>query len=144
MPHSRSKLSGPNQNDLKIFVNLVCIANFSFLGSVEVRYPSYTPDGWSHVHNHATLWLHLASWNLLDFQLSWKSKMEPSVAKRHDNIKILKHSSYLLEVHNIFLQLSIIIFQTKVITMCSFMKKQTLFSLLMICRFQHIKILLQK
>ena len=30
--------------------------------------------------NIATPWLHLASWNLQDFQLSWKSKMEPSVA----------------------------------------------------------------
>ena len=31
-------------------------------------------------NNITTLWLHLASWNLLDFQLNWKSKMEPSVA----------------------------------------------------------------
>ena len=29
------------------------------------------------IENNATLWLHIASWN---FQLSWKSKMEPSVA----------------------------------------------------------------
>ena len=29
--------------------------------------------------NNATLWLHLASWNLPDSQLSWESKMEPSV-----------------------------------------------------------------
>ena len=36
--------------------------------------------GGSHVHNHATSWLHLASWNLPDSQLSWESKMEPSVA----------------------------------------------------------------
>ena len=28
------------------FVNLVCIPNFSFLGYIEVRYPSYTPGGW--------------------------------------------------------------------------------------------------
>ena len=27
------------------FVNLVCIPNFSFLGYIEVRYPSYTPGG---------------------------------------------------------------------------------------------------
>ena len=33
------------------------------------------------VENNATLWLHLASWNLLDFQLSWKSKIEQSEAK---------------------------------------------------------------
>ena len=33
------------------------------------------------VHNKATSWLHLASWNLPDSQLSWESKMEPSVAK---------------------------------------------------------------
>ena len=32
------------------------------------------------LHNHATPWFHLASWNLLESQLSWKSKMEPSVA----------------------------------------------------------------
>ena len=31
--------------------------------------------------NNATLWLHLASWNLPDSQISWESKMEPSVAK---------------------------------------------------------------
>ena len=32
------------------------------------------------VDNNATLWLHLASRNLPDFQHSFKSKMEPSVA----------------------------------------------------------------
>ena len=37
--------------------------------------------GWFH-QNNATSWLHLASWNLPDSQLSWVSKMEPSVAKR--------------------------------------------------------------
>ena len=31
--------------------------------------------------NIATSWLHLASWNLPDSQLSWESKMESSVAK---------------------------------------------------------------
>ena len=41
-------------------------------------------------NNITTLWLHLASWNLLDFQLSWESKMEPSVAKKEDcNPKII-------------------------------------------------------
>ena len=30
--------------------------------------------------NNTTSWLHLASWNLLDSQLSWVSKMGPSVA----------------------------------------------------------------
>ena len=30
--------------------------------------------------NIATPWLHLASWSLPDSQLSWESKMEPSVA----------------------------------------------------------------
>ena len=30
--------------------------------------------------NNTTLWLHLAGWNLTDFQLSCKSKMELSVA----------------------------------------------------------------
>ena len=36
---------------------------------------------WFH-ENNATLWLHLASLSLPNFQLSWKSKMEPSVAKK--------------------------------------------------------------
>ena len=31
---------------------------------------------------NTTSWLHLASWNLPDSQLSWESKMEPSVAIR--------------------------------------------------------------
>ena len=43
--------------------------------------------GWFH-QNNATLWLHLASWALLDFQLCWESKMEPSVAKIHDFVKL--------------------------------------------------------
>ena len=30
--------------------------------------------------NNTTSWLHLARWNLPDSQLSWESKMEPSVA----------------------------------------------------------------
>ena len=34
--------------------------------------------GWFH-QNNATSWLHLASWYLLDFQLCWESKIEPSV-----------------------------------------------------------------
>ena len=33
--------------------------------------------GWSQLHNIATSWLHLASWNLPDSQHSWESKMEP-------------------------------------------------------------------
>ena len=37
--------------------------------------------GWCQ-ENNATLWLHLASWNLPDSQLSWESKMEPSLAKK--------------------------------------------------------------
>ena len=40
--------------------------------------------GWSKLENNATLWLHLASWNLPDSQLSWESKMEPSVAMFQD------------------------------------------------------------
>ena len=44
--------------------------------------------GWSKPENNATLWLHLASWNLPDSQLSWESKMEPSVATcKSDNRK---------------------------------------------------------
>ena len=35
--------------------------------------------GWSQSENNATLWLHLASWDLPDSQLSLESKMEPSV-----------------------------------------------------------------
>ena len=39
-------------------------------------------DGWMVLCDYnATSWLHLASWNLPDSQLSWESKMEPSVAK---------------------------------------------------------------
>ena len=34
---------------------------------------------WFH-ENNAKLWLHLASWDLLDSQPSWESKMEQSVA----------------------------------------------------------------
>ena len=40
--------------------------------------------GWwvgNYSDNNAFLWLHLASWNLPDSQLSRESKMEPSVAK---------------------------------------------------------------
>ena len=39
------------------------------------------PAGWPVPDDfNTTLWLHLASWNLLDSQLSWGSKMESSVA----------------------------------------------------------------
>ena len=42
----------------------------------------YVVGGWVYYSdNNATSWLHLASWNLPDSQLSWESKMEPSVAK---------------------------------------------------------------
>ena len=40
----------------------------------------WAAGGWFH-DNNATLWLHLESWTLPDFQLSWKSNMERSVAK---------------------------------------------------------------
>ena len=39
--------------------------------------------GWlvgNYSENNATSWIHLASWNLPDFELSWESKMESSVA----------------------------------------------------------------
>ena len=36
--------------------------------------------GGHHLHNHTTSWLHLASWNLPDSQLSWESKVAPSMA----------------------------------------------------------------
>ena len=39
--------------------------------------------GWGSVENNATLWLHLASWNLPDSQLSWESKMEPECGKKY-------------------------------------------------------------
>ena len=39
--------------------------------------------GWSKLDHDATLWLHLASWNLPDSQFGWESKMEPSVAIQH-------------------------------------------------------------
>ena len=35
------------------------------------------------------LWLHLASWNLPDSQLSWESKMEPSVAILYTPLKFI-------------------------------------------------------
>ena len=43
-------------------------------------------------NNNTTLWLHLASWHLLDSQFSWKSKMEPSVATMgHRDNRTLGH-----------------------------------------------------
>ena len=38
--------------------------------------------GWSKLDHKATLWLHLASWNLPNSQLSWESKMEPKCGKK--------------------------------------------------------------
>ena len=37
---------------------------------------SLAVGGWSKSGNNTTSWLHLASWNLPDSQLSWESKME--------------------------------------------------------------------
>ena len=39
--------------------------------------------GGSKPENNTTLWLHLASWNLPDSQISWESIMEQSVAKKY-------------------------------------------------------------
>ena len=47
--------------------------------------------GWLLVHDKATSWLHLASWNLPDSQLRCESKMDPSVAK-------VKHISAAFEI----------------------------------------------
>ena len=72
----------PNTLDHLVFVSLYGIQNLIFLGYVEDE--KKMGCGWVGgfmIENNATLWLHLASWNLPDFQLSWKSKMEPSVAK---------------------------------------------------------------
>ena len=42
----------------------------------------FSVGGWVvPLENQSTSQLHLASWNLPDSQLSWESKMEPSVAK---------------------------------------------------------------
>ena len=40
--------------------------------------------GGHHLHNHTTSWLHLASWNLPDYQLCWESKMEPKCGNNHE------------------------------------------------------------
>ena len=45
-------------------------------------------------NNITTLWLHLASWNLPESQLSWESKMEPSVAIR----KLKKHFQMVTDI----------------------------------------------
>ena len=50
--------------------------------------------------NNATSWLHIASWNLLHYQLSWESKMEPSVAIV--NLNWIISSSYIGLVFLIF------------------------------------------
>ena len=47
-------------------------------------------------NNPASLRLHLASWNLKIFQLNWKSKMEPSVAKSKLDAMGFKSSLVLL------------------------------------------------
>ena len=54
---------------------------FSALLSLQEGFPTdavvVVVGGWSQLHFIATSWLHLASWNLPDFQLRWESKMEP-------------------------------------------------------------------
>ena len=61
----------PNPSDYVYSVNLDSMQNYSFLGCVEVERKDglRVAGGWFH-ENNATLWLHLASWNLLDSQLS--------------------------------------------------------------------------
>ena len=47
----------------------------------------WAPGGWLggwFPENNGTLWLNIVNWNLPDSQLSWESKMEPSVAKLSD------------------------------------------------------------
>ena len=34
-----------------------------------------------HLHTHTTSWLHLASWNLPDYQLCFESKRDPECGK---------------------------------------------------------------
>ena len=51
--------------------------------------------GWFQLHNIATLWLHLASWNLPDFQYSWESRMELECGNNSDTY-IIFHLSYIL------------------------------------------------
>ena len=59
-----------------LLVNLGCMPNFSFLGYVKVgkkdvlRVGGEWVGGWFWVENNATLWLHLASWELPDSPLS--------------------------------------------------------------------------
>ena len=69
----------PNTLNHLIFVTLGCIPKLSFLDYVEVgkkdglrvggsvAEPMCWVGGWFH-DNNATLWLHLASWNLPDSQ----------------------------------------------------------------------------
>ena len=59
----------------------------NFLWLIMVKYQSRLTAGWGagwlagSVSDYSTTsWLHLASWNLPDPQLSWESKMEPRVA----------------------------------------------------------------
>ena len=40
----------------------------------------------NYLENNTTSWLHLASWNFPDSELSWETKMEPSVAIIEPNI----------------------------------------------------------
>ena len=104
MPHSKYKLSGPNVVLDKCCMNkchcdsvhLFQIVLYVYIQSMVNIWSLYAKirdiqnigggwvdgwmGGWFLTGNNTTSWLHLASWNLQDFQLSWKSNMKPSVA----------------------------------------------------------------
>ena len=49
--------------------------------------------------NITTPWLHLASWNLPNYQINWESKMEPSVAKTENMCQLDPSGRCHPEVH---------------------------------------------
>ena len=60
---------------------------FSALLSLQEGFPTDAVvvgwvGGWFQLHFIATSWLHLASWNLPDFQLCWESKIEPECGNK--------------------------------------------------------------
>ena len=77
------------------FMSIIHFWHFQFFSP-----PYQTPSRHNHTDTHEK-WLHLTSWNLLDFQHSWESKMKPSVAKvcnfmmRYVNPSLIRYLNYL-------------------------------------------------
>ena len=72
---------------------------FSALLSLQEGFPTDAVGEWFQLHFIATSWLHLASWNLLESQLSWEFKMEPSVTKEISDTDSTSH----VQSHNLVL-----------------------------------------